>query len=127
MPFAGTYRAGEADNRAMAYDEALADRIRELIATEPGLSEKKMFGGLVFLFDGRMSVAVSNQGGLLLRVDPEEQERLLARPHTSAFVMQQREMRGWLRVSEEALETDEELAFWVERGVNHAQELPPKP
>ncbi len=110
----------------MAYDEELADRIRELIASEPGLSEKKMFGGLVFMFDGHMSVAVSGQGGLLLRVDPEEQAALLARPHTSAFVMQQKEMRGWLRVGDEGLESDEELAFWVERGVNHAQTLPPK-
>jgi TfoX/Sxy family transcriptional regulator of competence genes len=110
----------------MAYDSELADRIRELIASEPGLSEKKMFGGLTFLLDGRMSVAVSGQGGLLLRVDPDHQEALLARPHTSAFVMNQREARGWLRVSAEALEDDAELAFWVEQGVNYAQELPPK-
>jgi TfoX/Sxy family transcriptional regulator of competence genes len=110
----------------MAYDEGLADRIRALIATEPGLSERRMFGGLAFLCDGHMSVAVSNQGGLLLRVDPEEQEALLARPHTSPFVMAEREMRGWLRVSADALDTDEELAFWVERGINHAQALPPK-
>jgi TfoX/Sxy family transcriptional regulator of competence genes len=110
----------------MAYDEELADRIRGLIESEPGLTEKKMFGGLAFLLDGRMSVTISGQGGLLLRVDPEEQELLLARAHTSPFVMQKKEMRGWLRVSEEALETDEQLAFWVERGVNHAQELPPK-
>ena len=110
---------------AMAYDVELADRIRQLIASEPGVTEKKMFGGLSFLLDGRMSVSVSGQGGLLLRVDPDEQERLLARPHASPFVMRQKPMDGWLRVSAEGVEDDADLAFWVERGVNHAQRLAP--
>ena len=110
----------------MAYDEALADRVRELIASEPGLSEKKMFGGLAFLLDGRMSVAVSGGGGLLLRVDPADQEALLVRPSTSRFVMQGREARGWLRVAPEGLESEADLVFWVEQGVNYAQELPPR-
>jgi TfoX/Sxy family transcriptional regulator of competence genes len=110
--------------RPVAYDEELANRIRELIGSEPGLTEKKMFGGLAFLFDGRMSVSVSGQGGLLLRVDPDMQEALLERPHTSRFVMREREMRGWMRVAPEALETDEELSDWVSRGVNWAQENP---
>jgi hypothetical protein len=111
----------------VAYDEDLAERIRGLISSEPGLTEKRMFGGLTFLLDGHMSVSITSQGGLLLRVDPVEQEVLITKPHTSPFVMQKREMRGWLRVSSEGVETDEDLAFWVERGVNYAQELPPKP
>ncbi len=108
----------------MAYDEDLANRIRALIASEPGLTEKKMFGGLAFLLDGRMSVSVSSQGGLLLRVDPDEQEALLARPHTSRFVMRDKAMTGWMRVAPEALEGDQELSDWVARGVNWAQENP---
>ena len=110
----------------MAYDEELADRIRELISTEPGLTEKKMFGGLAFLLDGRMSVAVSREGGLLIRVNPADQAALLLRPHTSPFVMQGRPATGWMRVDAAALEDDVELSMWVSHGVNYAQEQPPK-
>jgi TfoX/Sxy family transcriptional regulator of competence genes len=110
----------------VTYDTELAERIRELIASEPGLLEKQMFGGLTFLLDGHMSVAVASQGGLLLRVNPDDQEWLLARPHASPFVMKRREARGWIRVAPEALDDDGELAFWVEQGVNYAQALPPR-
>jgi TfoX/Sxy family transcriptional regulator of competence genes len=83
----------------MAYDEDLANRIRELIAAEPGLTEKKMFGGLAFLIDGNMSVSASREGGLLLRVDPDETDALLGKPHAAPFVMRGREMQGWMRVA----------------------------
>jgi TfoX/Sxy family transcriptional regulator of competence genes len=110
----------------MAYDEELAQRIRELIVHEPNLTEQKMFGGLAFLVGGHMSVGVSGQGGLLVHVDPEDTDALLAEPHARPFEMRGRTMRGWLRVDAEGLETRDELEPWVERGVAYARSLPPK-
>jgi TfoX/Sxy family transcriptional regulator of competence genes len=110
----------------MAYDEQLAERIRELVEGEPGLEEKKMFGGLAFLINGNMAVAASSEGGLLLRVDPEETEQHLAHPHTDPFVMRGREMNGWMRVIPDGLGTEVELRRWVNVGVTYARGLPPK-
>ena len=110
----------------MAYDEDLANRIRELIATEPGLSEMRMFGGLAFLVGGHMSVGVSGQGGLMVRADPEQTDALLEEPHARPFEMRGRAMRGWLRVDEEGVRTQEQLEPWVRRGVAYARSLPPK-
>jgi hypothetical protein len=110
----------------MAYDEELADRIRDLVEGEPGLTEKKMFGGLAFLVNGNMAIAASSEGGLLLRVDPDETEQHLAHPHTDAFVMRGRDMNGWLRVVPEGLGTDVELQRWARIGVSYARSLPPK-
>jgi TfoX/Sxy family transcriptional regulator of competence genes len=110
----------------MAYDERLADRIRELVLAEPGLTEKKMFGGLAFLINGNMSVAASGQGGMLLRVDPDDSDELTARPGVEPMEMRGRSMRGWLRVDESAIETPEQLDEWVARGVDYARSLPPK-
>jgi TfoX/Sxy family transcriptional regulator of competence genes len=110
----------------MAYDEDLANRIRELMADETGVTEKKMFGGLAFLIHGNMSVAASGQGGLLLRVEPEETDALSARAHAGPFVMRGREMQGWLRVAEEGVKTKRQLEAWVRRGVGYARSLPAK-
>jgi TfoX/Sxy family transcriptional regulator of competence genes len=110
----------------MAYDEDLANRIRELIAAEPGVVEKKMFGGLAFLIGGHMSVSVSGRGGLLLRVAPEETEALLAKPHAAPFEMRGRTMDGWLRVDASGVKTKQQLDRWVQRGVAYARSLPPK-
>ena len=110
----------------MAYDEELADRIRELLATDHDVAEKKMFGGLAFLIGGNMSVSASGQGGLLLRCDPEETEALIREPHVSRFEMRGRAMDGWLRVDPGAVETREELERWVAVGVDYARSLPPK-
>jgi hypothetical protein len=110
----------------MAYDEDLANRIRELIAGEPGVVEQKMFGGLAFLIGGHMSVSASGRGGLLLRVAPEETEALLAKPHAGPFEMRGRTMDGWLRVAPEGLRTKRQLEPWVKRGVAYARSLPPK-
>ena len=112
---------------AMAYDEDLADRIRELVGGEPGVTEQAMFGGLAFLVGGNMAVAASGQGGLMVRVEPEETEALLAQPHARLFEMRGREMRGWLRVDSEGLQTARELAPWVARGLAYARSLPAKP
>jgi TfoX/Sxy family transcriptional regulator of competence genes len=110
----------------MAYDEDLANRIRELIAAEDGLTEKKMFGGLAFLIDGNMSVGVSGQGGLMVRVDPDQTDELVAKPHARPFEMRGREMRGWLRVDDEGLRTKRQLEPWVRRGIAYARALPAK-
>jgi TfoX/Sxy family transcriptional regulator of competence genes len=110
----------------MAYDKELAQRIRELIAGEDGLTEMRMFGGLAFLLDGNMSVAASGQGGLMVRVDPDATDDLLSRPHTRTFEMRGRSMAGWIRVDPEGLSTKRQLATWVRRGVEFARTLPPK-
>ncbi len=110
----------------MAYDEDLANRIRELAAGEPALAEKRMFGGLAFLVGGNMAVAASGQGGLLVRVEPEETGELLEKPHTRPFEMRGREMQGWLRVDAEGLRTKRQLEAWVSRGVDYARSLPAK-
>jgi TfoX/Sxy family transcriptional regulator of competence genes len=110
----------------MAYDEKLASRIRELIASERGIQEKKMFGGLAFLIHGNMSVAASGQGGLLLRVDPEETQALAGKPHVRPMVMRGRPMKGWLRVDAEGVQTRKQLEAWVKRGIAYARSLPPK-
>lgn len=110
----------------MAYDEDLANRIRELLAAERGVVEKRMFGGLSFLIGGHMSVSVSGRGGLLLRCDPIETEALRAEPHAAPFQMRGRTMDGWLRVEPEGVATKRQLERWVSRGVAFARSLPPK-
>jgi TfoX/Sxy family transcriptional regulator of competence genes len=110
----------------VAYDEDLANRIRELMAAESGVTEQRMFGGLAFLIGGNMSVAASGQGGLMVRVDPDETGALLGRPHARPMVMRGREMQGWLRVASEGVRTKRQLEPWVRRGVAYARSLPPK-
>jgi TfoX/Sxy family transcriptional regulator of competence genes len=110
----------------VAYDEELAARIRELVSAEPGLAEKKMFGGLAFLIEGNMAVGVSGQGGILVRVDPDESDELVATTSAQLMEMRGRSMRGWLRVAAEDVAGDAALADWVERGTTYARSLPPK-
>jgi hypothetical protein len=114
------------DHAGMAYDEDLANRIRELIAGEADVTEQRMFGGLAFLVAGNMSVAASGQGGLMVRVDPEETAALVARRDARPFEMRGRPMRGWLRVDPEGVRTKRQLEPWVRRGVAYARSLPPK-
>ena len=114
------------DDVAVAYDEDLADRIRELLAGDPEISEMRMFGGIAFLVGGNMSVGASSQGGLMVRVDPEQTDALVAEPHARPFEMRGRPMRGWLRVDTEGVRTEEQLRRWVERGVACARTLPAK-
>jgi TfoX/Sxy family transcriptional regulator of competence genes len=110
----------------MAYDEALATRIREHVAGEP-VEEKKMFGGLAFLLGGHMAVAASGKGGLMVRVEPAETAALLAEPGAGPMEMGGRgPMDGWLRVSADAVADEESLSRWVERGLAYARSLPPK-
>jgi TfoX/Sxy family transcriptional regulator of competence genes len=109
----------------MAYDEELAERIRGLLPDLP-VTEKKMFGGLAFLVGGHMSVSASGKGGLMLRCDPDESEKLLAEPGASRMEMRGKEMDGWLRVTSEAVADDRELQRWVDIGTSYAASLPPK-
>jgi len=110
----------------MAYDEELAERVRAEVAGERALTEMTMFGGLAFLVGGHMAVAVSGQGGLMLRCDPDDTEALLDEPGAGPMVMRDKEMRGWLRVGADAVADDEALRAWVQRGTAYARSLPPK-
>jgi TfoX N-terminal domain len=110
----------------MAYDEDLANRIRELLARQPGVDEKAMFGGLAFLIGGHMAVVVSSKGGLMVRVPPDDTAKLLTRAHVGPMVMAGRETRGWLRVDDAGVKTKRQLDGWVGRGVDYVRGLPPK-
>lgn len=116
-----------AHNADMAYDEKLADRIRDALG--PDLAEaveKKMFGGLAFMIGGNMAVAASGQGGLLVRTDPAGSAALLSKGSVETMVMGGRDAHGWLRVTTETVADDEVLDEWVRRGVDYAKSLPPK-
>lgn len=110
----------------MAYDEGVAQRIRDLVVSELDVTEKKMFGGLAFLVNGNMSVAASGGGGLMVRLDPADAEPLLAETGVTELEMRGKPMRGWLRVTEAGYATDEELRGWVERSIEFARTLPHK-
>jgi TfoX/Sxy family transcriptional regulator of competence genes len=110
----------------VAYDEELADRIRELLGAESGLTEKKMFGGLAFLIGGNMAVAASGQGGVLVRVDPAQSDRLVATTKARLMEMRGRRMQGWLRVRLDDVRTQRQLAKWVGLGATYARSLPAK-
>ena len=110
----------------MAYDEDLADRIRELVGGEKGLTEQKMFGGLAFLIGGHMAVAASGQGGLLVRVDPAKSDTLVSTTKAHPMVMRGKAMDGWLRVDANDVREKRQLSSWVKRGVAYARSLPAK-
>jgi len=110
----------------MAYDEELADRIRARIGNRAGLTEQKMFGGLGFMIGGNMAIAASGQGGILVRVDPEDSAELVAATPAEPMEMRGRSMAGWLRVATADVADDAALSVWVERGTAYAASLPPK-
>jgi TfoX/Sxy family transcriptional regulator of competence genes len=110
----------------VAYDEELAARIRELVGDEPALTEKKMFGGLAFLIGGNMAIGASGQGGLLVRVDPDQSDELVATTSARPMEMRGREMAGWLRVDSDDVREQPELERWVALGTTYAKSLPPK-
>src|SRR5580704_7902876 len=112
--------------RVVAYDEDLAERLRELLGSEPRLTEKKMFGGMAFLINGNMAIAASGQGGILVRVDPVKSDKLVGTSYAEVAVMRGRPMDGWLRVSSEHLRTKRQLAKWADLGAAYAGSLPPK-
>ncbi|HET6657978.1 MAG TPA: TfoX/Sxy family protein [Gaiellaceae bacterium] len=124
-PFIAGLEAVGSTIALMAYDEDLAARVRDLVGG-PGVTEKKMFGGLAFLVGGNMAVGVSGQGGLLVRVDPDQSDELVASTGAELMEMRRRSMRGWLRVGASDVASDTELAGWVERGKAYARSLPAK-
>lgn len=105
----------------MAYDHDLAERIRDLLVAEPELSEKKMFGGLAFLLDGRMAVAVSGQESIMVRVERDQTQRLIATTKAEPMVMKERELQGWVLVAAQDVRTRRQLQRWVTRGVERAR------
>lgn len=107
----------------MSYDVELADRVRELLRGEPGLTEKRMFGGLAFLIHRKLAVSASSQGGLLLRVDPDQTDDLVDGQQVCRFEMRGRPMDGWLHVQPDRVGTDADLRRWVLRGVAYARSL----
>ena len=110
----------------MAYDEEFASRIRAQLAGADGVVEKAMFGGLAFLLHGNMAVGVMSGGELMVRVGPDATDDALSHPHTRRFDMTGRPMKGWILVDREGVQTEDELAGWVDRGVAFARSLPPK-
>jgi len=110
----------------MAYDEGLALRIRELLEGEPGVTERKMFGGLAFLLGGHLAIAASGQGGALVRVDPEQTDRLVETTPATIAIMRGRPMPGWLRVESSDLRTKRQLAKWVKLSSTFVASLPRK-
>lgn len=111
---------------AVAYDEELAERIRDLLGTERGVQEKKMFGGLAFLVKGNMAIAASGQGGVLVRVDPDQWGTISSTTKAEPMVMRGRSMVGWLRVAAEDVATKRRLDKWVKLGTGYAKSLPAK-
>jgi len=107
----------------VAYDEELAARVREVLAGEPGITEKRMFGGLAFLVDGHMGVSASSRGGLLVRVEPDRTDTLLVEPGVAPFEMRGRAMTGWLHVSPSAVAEEDALERWVGLGLACARNL----
>jgi TfoX/Sxy family transcriptional regulator of competence genes len=110
----------------MAYDRVLADRIRTVLDDQPDLTEKAMFGGLGFLVNGNMGLAAAGHGGLMVRVDPNRADGLIADGSAARMVMQGRELAGWLLVPAENLVAEAELERWVRIGIGYASTLPPK-
>ena len=109
----------------MAYDEALADRVRGLLAGRTGVREQKMFGGLCFMLNGNMACGILNSE-LVVRVGKENLDAALSQPHSRPFDMTGRPMRSFVYVSAEGLATDDGLAEWAGRGIAYAASLPPK-
>ncbi|MEJ7834013.1 MAG: TfoX/Sxy family protein [Nocardioides sp.] len=113
----------------MAYDEDLAQRIRELVHElaegEGPVEEKRMFGGLAFMVGGHMAVCASGQGDLMVRVGADDHSVLLRRDHVTAMVMGTRASRTWVRVAREGVRTKRQLQAWVTRGVATACALTP--
>lgn len=110
----------------MAYDEEFAHRIREQLGTLHGVSETAMFGGLAFLVNGNIAVAISSQGGLMVRVGAQGAEQALANEHARPMEMRGRSMKGWVLVATDGVKSKPQLRAWVRRGVEFASTLPPK-
>lgn len=110
----------------MAYDEDLANRLREVLADEANLTEQRMFGGLAFLIGGNMAIVASGEGGILVRADPAQADKLVSSGPARPMQMRGREMAGWLRVDDDAIRQRRQLAKWAKVGADYARSLAPK-
>jgi TfoX/Sxy family transcriptional regulator of competence genes len=109
----------------MAFDEALADRVRDLLAPRAELSERKMFGGIAFMIGGNMAVGVIGDD-LMVRLEPADAERALAEPNTRPMDFTGKPMKGMVFVDSAGTDADDDLASWVDAGADFAASLPPK-
>ena len=109
----------------MPVDHALAERVRQLVSSTPGFSEKRMFGGLAFLINGNMGLGV-HASELIVRINPAETDTALAKPGVRIFDLSGRPMKGWLLVSSDVLSDKKALASWANRGIEYARSLPAK-
>ncbi len=110
----------------MAYDEALADRVRAVLAHHNDVTEQKMFGGIAFIIGGRMAAGVIRDD-LMVRVGPDDHDDAVARPHARAMDFTGRPMRGFVYVAPAGVVEDEDLANWIEAGAAFAaSQAPPK-
>jgi TfoX/Sxy family transcriptional regulator of competence genes len=110
----------------MPYDTQAADGIRVLLSDRHDVVERKMMGGVVFMVNGHMCVTASGRGGLLVRVGPEAQARVLKEPHVQPMKMAGRAMNGFVRVMPDGYRTAAALRKWVKRGLDFVGTLPPK-
>jgi len=110
----------------MAYDEALAERVRTIITARSDVTERKMFGGIAWMLEGNMAVGISSSAELMVRLGPDATDDALSQPHTRLFDMAGRPMKGWILVAPEGVKTKRQLDAWVARGTNFAGGLPPK-
>lgn len=106
--------------------DALAKRIRPLLARKPEIAEKKMFGGIGFMFNGNMAVGTTAKGEMLIRIDPKKRESALARPGAFAMSMGERAMTGFVAVTADIADDPDELKAWVRYALDYARTLPPK-
>jgi TfoX/Sxy family transcriptional regulator of competence genes len=109
----------------MAFNEALAERIRQAVARKKGIAERKMFGGIGFLLKGNMLVGVWKES-LIVRLDPDEYDDALKEPFVKEFDITGRPMKGWVLVELGGIEDDQELKDWIGRAVKFIGKLPAK-
>jgi TfoX/Sxy family transcriptional regulator of competence genes len=114
------------DDHVTAYDEGLANRVRDILGDRPGVTHRRMFGGLAWLVHGNMAIVVRGKGGLLVRVDPGDHDAMLAKVGTATMVMRGRPMRGWITVTPRACAAPLDLVTWVRRSLAYALTLPAK-
>ena len=113
------------ESPSVAYDIDVADRIRARIGPRPGLTEREMFGGVAFMINGNMAIGVSG-AELMVRVGKEAHEEAVARPGARTFDMGARPMRGWISVTDDGYDSEDDFGYWVEHGVAYAGSLPAK-
>lgn len=106
--------------------EELAGRIRQVVGARPGVTEKKMFGGFGFMLHGNMFIGVMSTGELLVRVAPGDDELILGRSGVAPMMMGERQMKGFVGVTDEGIESDAALRRWIDYTEAHVKQMPPK-